>query len=39
MTLLVALYTVAAHASKRHTWLAVGVLETGALLASARWSS
>ncbi|MEU6258526.1 histidine kinase [Streptomyces sp. NPDC047043] len=39
MTLLIALYTVAAHASKRHTWLAIGVLETGALLASARWSS
>ncbi|GGN25579.1 sensor histidine kinase [Streptomyces fuscichromogenes] len=39
MTLLIALYTVAAHASKRHTWLAVGVLETGALLASVRWST
>ncbi|MFD8719099.1 sensor histidine kinase [Streptomyces sp. NPDC059629] len=39
MTLLIALYTVAAHASKRHTWLAIGVLETGALLASVRWSA
>ncbi|MFJ9901049.1 sensor histidine kinase [Streptomyces sp. NPDC091280] len=39
MTLLIALYTVAVYASKRHTWLAIGVLATGALLASARWSS
>lgn len=38
MTLLIALYTVAAYASKRHIWLAIGVLESGALLASARWS-
>ncbi|WBO69776.1 histidine kinase (plasmid) [Streptomyces camelliae] len=38
MTLLIALYTVAAYAPKRHTRLAIGVLETGALLASARWS-
>ncbi|MFJ9906927.1 histidine kinase [Streptomyces sp. NPDC101152] len=38
ITLLIALYTVAAYASKRHTWLAIGVLETGVLLASARWT-
>ncbi|WP_055489198.1 sensor histidine kinase [Streptomyces sp. TP-A0356] len=38
ISLLIALYTVAAYAPRRRTWLAVGVLECGALLASARWA-
>ncbi|MER6129955.1 histidine kinase [Streptomyces sp. NPDC001795] len=38
ISLLIALYTVAAYAPRQRTWLAIGVLEGGALLASARWA-
>ncbi|MFE9369781.1 sensor histidine kinase [Streptomyces sp. NPDC006711] len=38
IALLIGLYTVAAHASKRRTRLAIGVLEGGVLLAVVRWA-
>ncbi|MEU7059261.1 histidine kinase [Streptomyces sp. NPDC046197] len=38
VSLLIALYTVAAYAPRRRTWLAIGVLEGGIVLASARWA-
>ncbi|WP_455681784.1 sensor histidine kinase [Streptomyces violascens] len=38
IALLVGLYTVAAHASRQRTWLAIGVLEGGVLLAAIRWA-
>src|SRR6516164_6988135 len=37
VALLVALYTVAAHASRARALLAAGVLEAGAIMAAARW--
>ncbi|MFD7340994.1 sensor histidine kinase [Streptomyces violascens] len=38
IALLVGLYTVAAYASRQRTWLAIGVLEGGVLLAAIRWA-
>ncbi|KOU36333.1 sensor histidine kinase [Streptomyces sp. WM6378] len=38
IALLIALYTVAAHASRQRMWLAIGVLEGGVLLAAIRWA-
>ncbi|MBB2914308.1 signal transduction histidine kinase [Streptosporangium becharense] len=39
VALLIALYTVAAHSTWRHTLMAAAVLETGILLASVRWAA
>lgn len=38
VSLLIALYTVAAYAPRRRTGLAIGVLEGGALIAAVRWA-
>ncbi|WP_406509741.1 sensor histidine kinase [Streptomyces sp. NBC_00212] len=38
IALLIALYTVAAYAGRQRTWLSIGVLEGGVLLAAIRWA-